>query len=327
MKDQHQRTVGPGALADYLTELLARLRLLSCPMEIAAGIPAAVPRIKVAARLLPEIDPRDAAAGDELIRLAGVLAEFTAFLEQHPESLPAKLDRSLERLAHFLDKLLGLADAGVSGDDLVRHHGWRAIRASFRQAGSPLAVLDDLEEILADWREAWRGEELSAAHEQTLGRGWEQIKIWGDRLFEATVQRREPQIGLSDAGAGPPVLLLVDSRLLRTRLAANLVAAGVPVLEAVDSRGALELLLAGRGIRAVVCDDLEPTNHLRDLGALIAEREWADLPGRPDLVLALASSPDPRPSTVADKSVAAGVWGEPFAPVALKRILQRRTDP
>ncbi len=317
---------GPGLLADYMVELLKRFHHFSGPMEPALEMAPHLARIKVSARLLAALGQPSGPVAEGFVRLGGVLKEWVVFFESSPESFPLHLSFPLEHLADYLEELLARCDQGASAVELARDAGWQAVLALFRHAGTPLAVLEEVEDLFRRWGRRWTDEILTPVQEQRLSRRWFSLRKKGDVLFHLDAGQEPRPEGLrSPAGGSPEILLLVDSTFRRDQIRDNLTDRDYRVKMPRDPAQALEFLAAGPAPRAVLCDNLEPTRHLARL-----RKGLSSLPGaaKIPLVLVVGSSL----AGVADQERACSLgavaaWQEPFDPVVLNRILQRLSQP
>ncbi len=317
---------GPGLLADYLAELLKRFRHFSGPLEPAPGMGSHLARIRVSARLLAALDRPSGPVAEGFIHLGGVLGEWVTFFESSPKSFPLHLAFPLERLADYLEELLARRDQGVSTAELIRDVGWRAVLASFRHAGTPLATLEEVEDLFRRWGRRWTDENLTPVQEQRLRRRWLSLRKRGDVLFKNDGGREPWAEDLNDPVRGSPeILLLVDSTFRRDQIRDKLTDRDFRVELSCDPAQALEFLAAGSVPRAVLCDNLEPTRHLACL-----REGLSSLPGAADipLVLVVGSSFAGAADEERARSLGAvAAWREPFDPVDLNRILQRLPQP
>ena len=317
---------GPGLLADYLVELLKRFHHFSGPMEPAPGMGSHLARIKVSARLLAALDRPSGPVAEGFVRLSGVLREWVTFFESSPESFPLHLCFPLEHLADYLEELLARRDQGAPAVELERDVGWCAVLASFRHAGTPLAVLEEVDDIFRRWARRWNEGNLTPVQEQHLCRRWTSLRKKGDVLFHL-YDRPEPRKEdlQSPAGGSPEILLLVDSTFRRDQIRDKLTDREYRVKMFCDPAQVLELLATSPAPQAVLCDNLEPTRHLTCL-----REGLSSLPGAANIPLVLvvgSSLADAADQERACSLGAVAAWREPFDPVVLNRILQRLSHP
>ncbi len=322
----NQRDNGPGQLADYLAELLQRFRHFCGTRETVSGMASHLTRIKVSARLLTALDESSGSRGEGFARLGGVLGEWVTCFESSPESFPIHLYSPLERLADYLEEILARRDQGVPASELAADGGWSAVLASFCHAGTPLAVLEDVDDQFRRWGARWDVDSLTPVQERQLYRRWLSLRKRGDVLFQVGGRRNhlEEDGPGSDRGA-PLLLLLVDSTFRRDQITEKLAGHVFRVEIPCDPGQTLEFLAAGSLPRAVLCDNVEPTRHLDRVRDGLAEGTAA---GTVPLVLIVGSSSTGAADLQRAKSLGAeGAWREPYDPADLQRILQRLSQP
>lgn len=317
---------GPGLLADYLAELLEQFRLFSGPMEPSPGIASQLARIKVAARLLAVLGSSSNRFEDGFPRLGGVLSEWVTFFESSPESFPIHLTFAFERLADFLEELLVRRDQGTSGTALAADGGWPAILAAFRNAGTPLAVLEEVDDLLGRWGRRWSEDNLTPAQAEQLQQRWFAVRSRGDAQF--MLEARPASGGRSFVNGGAPdrlALLVVDSSFRRDQIVDILSQLEIRIEIPGDVDRALEFLAAGIRPEVILCDNLEPTRHLARLReGLAGIQDTEDIP----LVMIAGNGVAGREGRKKDATRGnAAIWREPFDPWELNRILQRLSHP
>ncbi len=318
--------IGPGRLADYLAELLRQFRHFCGTTDTVPGMASHLARIKVSARLLAVLAEPLGSRGEGFARLGGVLGEWVDWFESSPDSFPPHLYSPLERLADYLEEILSRKDEGVPGPELAADGGWSAAVDSFRHAGTPLAVLEDVDDRFRKWRYRWSVDNLTPAQEQQLHRRWLDLRKKGDALFQVGGGPIRPDEFDQVQGGGVPLyLLLVDSTFRRDQITEKLVDHENRVEIPGDPGQTMELLEAGNTPRAILCDNLEPTRHLtRVKDGLTAGQAIVKVP----LVLIVGSSSHGAGDRKRAKSLGAvGAWREPYDPADLNRILQRLSHP
>jgi len=317
---------GPGPLADYLAELLKRFRHFSGPHEPAPGLASHVARVKVSARLLTALERSPGRTSEGFVRLGGVLAEWVIFFEASPESFPLHLVSPVQRLADYLEELMARRDRGEPTIDLNRDPGWVSVLASFQHAGTPLAVLEDVEDLFSRWGRRWSDENLTPVQEQQLRRRWLSLRKNGDVLFQSDGSWKLRENDLRNSAPGlPEILLLVDSVFRRDEIRDKLTDRDYRVEIPCDTNQALELLAAGPAPRAILCDNLEPTRHLACLRDGLSSLEGGT---KIPLVLVVGSTLAGAVDDERARSLGAvAAWREPFDPVELSRILQCLSQP
>jgi len=316
---------GPGQLADFLAELLQQFRHFSSPVKPIPEMGGHLARIKVSARLLAGLDELPGLEHESFSRLGGVLEEWAAFYDSSPESFPLHLTSPLGRLTTFLEEVMTRRDRGVTSAELAGDPGWLRARDSFRHAGTPLAVLEEVEGLFKRWERRWNESNLTPVQEKQLRRRWLSLRKSGDAMFRLFDGREPMGQDCRETVLVPGVLLLVDSRFRRDQIRDKLTKHGFRVEIPCDPAQALEFLRTGPAPQAVLCDNLEPTRHLASVKEGLAIRSGAeDVP----LVLVVGSSlAGPTDQERAKALGAMAAWREPFDPMDLKRILQRLSQP
>jgi CheY-like chemotaxis protein len=325
MNRENQREIGPGQLADLLAELLEQFRHFCGFLETVPGMASHMARIKVAARLLSALAETSGSGGKGFSRLGGVLGEWVECFESSPESFPLHLYSPLERLADFLEEILAKRDRGFGAGELAADAGWQATVASFRHAGTPLAVLEDVDDQLRRWGYRWNADNLTPVQEQQLYHRWLSLRNRGDVLFPAGTGQGGPAESPGQASGSPLVVLLVDSTFRRDQITEKMTDYEYRVEIPCDPEQALEFLAAGNVPRAVLCDNLEPTRHLARVREGLLEGPF---PEKVPLVLIVGGSSNDTADLQRAKSLGAlGAWREPYDPADLHRILQRLSQP
>jgi CheY-like chemotaxis protein len=254
-----------------------------------------------------------------------VLEEWAAFYDSSPESFPLHLASPLGQLTTFLEEVMTRRDQGETSAELAGDPGWLQALDSFRHAGTPLAVLEEVEGLFKRWERRWNESNLTPLQEKQLRRRWLSLRKSGDAMFRLFDGREPSGKDSRESVRDPGVLLLVDSRFRRDQIRDKLADHGFRVEIPCDPAQALEFLATGPAPRAVLCDNLEPTRHLASVKEGLAIRSGAgDVP----LVLVVGSSlAGPADQERARALGARAAWREPFDPMDLKRILQRPSQP
>jgi CheY-like chemotaxis protein len=326
MNGSIQSDNGPGRLADKVAELLKRFRHFDGVAQVAPGLASHLARIKISARLLPGAGLPAETARAGFVRLSGVLAELVARYESVPESLPRNLAPPVARLADYLEEVLGRLDDGVPLATVALDGGWGTVQASFENAGTPLEVFEDVEDLFRKWDRRWALDDLTPIRAKDLGRRWRRLKEQGDHLFLAgEFTGAEP--GRADAGppGAPSLVLLVDSSFLRERIRDKLQEAGFRVELPEDPGRTLAHLEREPAVQAVLCDNLEPTRHLVRLAAEVADHSMGRVP--PFILVAGGALVHEEGDRRARALGAQAVWADPFRAADLRRILQRLSQP
>lgn len=322
---QSESPYGPGQLADFLAELLQQFRHFSSPVKPAPEMGAHLARIKISARLLACLEEVPGPTNENFSRLGGVLEEWAAFYDSSPESFPLHLTSPLGRLTAFLEEVMTRRDQGVTSTVLAGDPGWLGALDSFRHAGTPLEVLEEVEGLFRRWERRWNESNLTPVQEKQLRRRWLSLRKSGDAMFRLFDGQEPVADDTREAVLAPGVLLLVDSRFRRDQIRDKLTEQGFRVEIPCDPAQALEFLGAGPAPRAVLCDNLEPTRHLACVKEGLAGGQG---PENVPLVLVVGSSlAGPADQERARALGAKAAWREPFDPMDLKRILQRPSQP
>jgi len=318
---------GPGLLADYLAELLRRFRHFSQAHDPDPLLASPLARIRISARLLGALGAEPDPGCEGFVRLGGVLAEWEAGFTSCPESFPASLFRPLERLADFLEEILARRDGGTGIAELAFDEAWARLLDAFRHAGTPLAVMDEVDDLFRRWGGRWTQENLTPVQDQQLRGHWRRLRDSGDQLFLAPAEEAPEALDGPEPRSERPrhLLLLVDSTFRRDQIR-NKLAEWDFILEIPrDPQKALELFAAESAPQAVLCDQLEPTRHLSRL-----RQGLEALPGAPKVPLILVTSASGSPGreqAMASALGAEAAWSEPYHPGELHRILQRLSQP
>jgi CheY-like chemotaxis protein len=311
-------------LADHLAGLQKQLRLGACPPVDLARPLRSLLSLKMAGLLLGGV--AEAAQDRSLGRFSAALTDFMEFLTENPGACPPHLEPVLDRLLGFLEGLLHKADEGIPHAELTRDPGWELMLSSFRQAGTPLAVCDDIEHLLQRWADQWLGQPMASDQEIQLRQRWRNVRRSADALLDRTVALSSTRIGqpATTRPARPRAdkgefLLLIAGVLRREQIRQKLLTSGFYVDIARDVDEATELCAAGAIPTALICDNLEPSNHLREIRARLTETLPERLP--PLVLIATGSGPARHLERRAAALGARGVWAEPFQVEDLARFL------
>jgi CheY-like chemotaxis protein len=321
-----RNSTGPGHLADLLAELLQQFRHFYGSPETAPGMASHLARLKVSARLLTLLPGPAGPKDDGFARLGGVLGEWCSSYESSPESFPLHVCGPLERLAGYLEEILAAGDRGVPVPVLAADDGWKSSVTSFRSAGTPLAILEEVDGQLRKWEHRWNVDNLTPVQEKELYHRWLALRKKGDALFRAGAGPRSGAGEFSGfGGEARLVLLLVDSSFRRDQITEKLHGHDYRVEIAGDPAEALEMLAAGMEPRVIACDNLEPTRHLAGIrDGLAAAPAFRTVP----LVLVVGGAGTDQAGLRRARSLgAAGAWREPYDPADFHRILQRLSQP
>lgn len=322
MTDYAEPVTGLKILTDTLAELDHKLRLSLPPPIHDTLLPPDLPPLKIAAGLLGELGRE--AAGHGYARCGVALSRLIATWEAAPAGFNSALEPALQSLSVWLEDLFGLLDAGQSPRDLAGHGRWLLLAEALKQAGTCLSVFAELENTLLGWEAAWSERDLDAHTEQRLHQRWSALRRYADALFLDGAPVPESlaapgPVGPEAVATPVTIQLLVDSSFRRSQIQEILTAAGYPVEVVPDVDAAVGACLVRPGC-AIVCDNLEPSNHLLKVRQALQTVSGAD---RTPVILitstGAASAPDDRDR--ARRMGATGLWREPFHPVDLREFL------
>jgi len=132
------------------------------------------------------------------------------------------------------------------------------------------------------------------------------FREYGDAMFAP--EMAGPSSVSKKAGAETELILLVDSVLRREQLLHKLQDMGLTAQTTTSAEAAMSLARSPGRARAIICDNLEPSNHLVQLGRLKNGQK-----GHPALVLITAGSASSATELQWAHDLGAdGVWTEPF---------------
>ena len=312
-----------GRLAAHLAELSHQLRHCSSPDSSPDGQPEALPRLTVSGRLVAGLG-HDSGQVD-LVRFGAVLQELLDKWTSVPESFPPELDRPLENLADWLDRLLARADNGESPGTLVNEGGWDAVLVLFQHAGTPLEILDEMANLLLNWEHDWGRTRLDPQLAEPLLQGWQSLDGLAQRILKAGFEEgaettNSPVSENSDFAWH--LALLIDSPLRRNHLQESLQATYPRVSIMGDPQEVLPWVNRVVGKTAILCDNIEPSNNLRLLRKLLVGGVFRS--ELPRLIL-VAPGGGPHPDHLERRATALGAWGvwlEPFELGNLAELLR-----
>lgn len=289
-----------------VAELTHRLRHSSDGPTGEAPLPSSLTRLTVAARLIMESENRSLT--DLLSPLAGNILDLTSTLKDCPGRDLSFLEGPLNELALVLENFFAELDSGLPLAGLVDHPRWLAVISWLETAGTPIEVMDELDECVRKWEHAWCDGELAISQENELRRRWQTFRDYGDAMFGPPRQMDDLETAVS-GDQEKEVVLLLGGHLQREQLARKLRDIGHRVSVA-QSPADLPPLLGKVGADlAVICDNVEPSNHLNWLV------QWRRSHQRNDLRLVMVA---PGTGRRADRLRRAGhlgadgVWFEPF---------------
>jgi CheY-like chemotaxis protein len=308
-------------LARTLAELVHRLRRFfgpedSCDVrdtrsahaspESPLILPATLPRLMAVVSLLeaPQLTERTR----PLASLAPDLRRLVDLVDEHQELNPAWLEPALDHLAQGLEwGLVGL-DRGLPAGKIANAPQWLGLMSRLSAAGTPLAVMDELDACCQDWEDVWADRLLSDVEENLLRTRWQTFREYGDAMFGGQEKSQSDQPGL-----GWQVVLLVAGKLRREQLTHKLNGLGYGVLKVENVAEVLARNAQEGPVRAIICDNQEPTNHLASLASLGQQLQTAD-GGLPPLILVGPASGHSQGAPHRARALGAdGLWVEPFA--------------
>ena len=309
-------TSGLELLNNHLAELADKLRLSSADDRsgdpLAVGPPSELAAsLQVVAALLADLAQE---CGDQRYgHLGAALGDILTTWRARPESYDGALDPSLTRLHDWLEDFFGRLDTGQSATDLADHRHWLLLLETFQDAGTPLAVISDLEHRLRAWERRWGDRDLGAAWEGQLRRRWRELAAYGAALLAGAEGTGSAAQAEPDEAVAPSrsVLLLIDSDFRRSELQRRLDQAGhrVRAVAGADSTSLGSSELADLGL--VLCDNLEPSNNLVAARTALG-RDRRDAGPRLVLVVGRGAVSPAAETERAVRLGADGIWMEPY---------------
>jgi len=319
MQDHTDGHSKPGQLAAHLAELEYQLRLSHAAPAIRkmAG-PArgwSPVRLRLSAKLVGKVGGETGETG--LQELAAVMPSLLTALDSRPGQV-THLESPLTELDNLLTEFITGLDAGDPLGQWLTDPGWDTVHARFRNAGTGLTVLSDLDSCLRRWVSHWGAQDLAPRMEGELRAGWESLRDLGDALF-ASGQASAPKVVPDPVAGARRALLLVDSSFRRDQLHQKLVEMGFSPEVMAGPEAAVTRLLKAPGPRVVLCDNLEPSHNL----ARVAD-QLDDFPvnRRPPLILIAGGTQAPDRENQRARSLGGvGAWTEPYVPDSLTALL------
>ncbi len=129
------------------------------------------------------------AGWEELASLAQALSDLAQLGQEDPGHIPLHWSDALNRLAEFLDQMLAGLDAGDSREQWLINSKWDRMTSWFAHLGSPFLVMDEMEEVLLQWQDAWCDGALDPNHEKELKERWQRLRNFGDALFQPSPEQ------------------------------------------------------------------------------------------------------------------------------------------
>lgn len=311
MADQPYETTDLGRLADHMAELTHQLRHFAADAPESSCAPVVLARLSVAARLWSTLGQTEGQT--DLMTFTARLDELVAAWKDLDAQGPVDLLPALDRLADWLEDLLKRLDEGEVVADLATDPGWALILATFCDAQTPLAILNDLEDRLRVWAGRWCDADMSSSDEHLLHERWLTLRAYADALLSPSATQTEDLVSVDPSVV--TIILLVDSPMRRDQLRQKLQGLEANIEIARDPVQALELWRQ-LGARAVLSDNLEPTNHLLRLRELVStDADTSGIAADPTVILVAGTARwgTERDQKRARKLGARGVWFEPYA--------------
>lgn len=293
-------------LTQALAELADRLRQGTGEPTPETTLPSCTPRLDAMARLLASSELRTELG--PLAALGDGLADLLAVMRDCPGRDLGYLGPALGLLAGTLENSLRRLDRAGSLVELTGDPEWLAVLSRLADAGTPLEIMDELDADARGWEQRWCDAGLTPDQEAELHRRWLTFRAYGDAMFGVGELEMRTE-GSPDPVEAAEVVLLVESVLRRDHLLKKLRARGLEVRTAATAAEAAALAASPEQVRAILCDDLEPSRNLSRLGA--GRRGGGTLPA---LVLVTGGSGHPAEDLRLARSRGAdGVWAEPFS--------------
>lgn len=304
MNDTRQSENYLEILTGFVAELADQLRLSFVGAATETPLPACTARLSVLADLLTSSQLQNDLGS--LVQLGNAIVSLIDAMYEGPDKDLVHLEPALEELTDALETTLGRLDAGEPAARLGGDPVWLTILSRLQSAGTPLEIMDELDACARHWEERWCKCELPPEQESQLRQRWLTFREYGDAMFAGTGAAAAPAMRSREAGEG--VILLVDSILRREQLLHKLQGMGFSAQTTATPETAMSLVRSQERARAIICDNLEPSNHLIHLGRLKKGQK-----GRPALVLITAGSGSPTADLQRARNLGAdGVWAEPF---------------
>lgn len=287
-----------------VAELADQLRHSYSGAAAGAALPACTARLGVLADLLTSF-PLQGDLGS-LAGLGAAIGSLTDAMYEGPDKDLDYLEPALEELTVVLESALGRLDNGEPAPQLDGDPVWLTVISRLQSAGTPLEIMDELDACARQWEERWCQRELPAEQGKQLRQRWSTFREYGDAMFAPEMAEASFASNKTEVETG--LILLIDSILRREQLLHKLQDMGLSAQTTTSAEAAMSLARSPGRARAIICDNLEPSNHLVQLGRLKNGQK-----GHPALVLITAG---PASSATelqwAHNLGADGVWAEPF---------------
>ncbi len=288
----------PGQLADNMAELVTRLRLSSTLPVFTSTESVCLPRLVVMARILEKMGS-DAPG---LAQLGQTIVSLSDLLKEVPAAGGPALEPSLQRLVEFLESFLVGVDRGDDLKTWLNHPRWLSLQLSFTNYQTPLAVFDELDDVLHRFHQQRAHSLQPNCIPEAMAARWAEVCRQGDLVFG--VDSRVIFSGIS-------VIILLDSETNRHFLGEKLVTGGAEVIVATNPAQAWEICRSHASSPAVLCDQIGPRNNLTEFCRLV---EQAPQPLNNSFILVTSGDSSGQYSNLerALKLGAHGVWRDPY---------------
>ena len=291
-------------LTRYVAELANQLRPSSEEIHPGGPLPGCTMRLGVRADLLTSQELQGELGG--LAALGGAAASLTETMYEGPGKDLGYLEPALAQLAEAMEGALGQLDAGESPESLGGDPVWLTVLSRLRSAGTPLEIMDELDACARQWEDRWCKCELPPDQDHQLRQRWLTFREYGDAMFGFQEKGSPNKIDQGEKSAS--VVLLVDGVLRREQLLHKLQDLGLAAQATTSPEAAMSLVRPQGRARAIICDNLEPSNHLVHLGRLNVSPK-----DRPALVLISTGPGHPAAELQRARNLGAdGIWTEPF---------------
>ncbi len=176
----------PAIFARLLAELVNRLRLSHVENLHHEPSWPICSRLAVQANLLGGLAKESDLEG--LAYFAQTVTDLSVLGQEDPAHIPPSWAGALVRLADFLDEMMVGMDAGDGPDQWLDEARWERLTSWFAHLETPFLVMDEVEEVLLRWQEAWCDGSLDLKNETELQERWQRLREFGDALFDSPAE-------------------------------------------------------------------------------------------------------------------------------------------
>ena len=294
---------GPGTFLKLLIQSMAELsqRLRHFPSVPGDDVPPCIflPRLKVAARLLGYSEGSD--PNPWLLACGREMEKLIQEIEDLPQLETRELEPVLEQLSCALEALFYRMDRGEKPNQIFEDPVWLTVISHLANAGSPMEVMDQLDQVARNWENRWSNRDLNLQQDRDLYCRWLTFREYGDAMFG----KPDSEDGIS--GQGRQVVVLLEGKLRREQVQRKLLDRGFLVRVTQNLADAETWISEDPSASIVFCDNLEPSKHLLHL----AKKNRGQNAGA-TLILVTGSGPEKEQSHRARSFGASGIWSEPF---------------